>query len=650
MINNLQHFHFLHPLWLLSLLPMAGLLWLIFNHNVADNAWHKIIDQNLLPFLLNQGSASQQGKFALWLLAAAWLIGTLALANPVWEKKPQPVFQTNTARVIVFDLSRSMEIADLAPSRLTRARFKIEDILRKSKEGQIGLVVFAGDAFTAVPLTRDADTIRALLPSLIPKIMPIQGSRADLGLLKAAELLQQAGVNKGDILLISDGVEGDLAQQAAQQIAAQGHTISVMAVGTEKGGAIPNVTDSQHNTIIVKLEAKRLQAVAEQGGGAYSLIQDNDSDLDQLLIVTHKGKKEQQGANNINSEAWHEQGPLLALLLLPFAALAFRRGWLLTLPLVFIISIQPRPVLALGWDDLWLRADQQADKAFRSGEFETASKVAQDPMLRGNAAYQQGDYQQAVDDFSTKTDTNTLYNKGNALAKLGHYKDAIAAYDNALQQQPNFADATANKKHVAALLKKQEEEKKQQQNKKDDTKDDKKSDPSSEKKQDQQDKENKASDKQSDNKKDQQNESKQDQQDQQDQQGKQEGQEQKKQDSEKKADKDSDNKAKENAFDKAAKEKKEEEKKEKSAQEEQKTQQTQQAKTKNEPQQSNSKPSETTIEKEQEAEQLSREEKIAADQWLRRIEDNPGDLLQRKFKYQYQQRQAPEGTRGSNPW
>ncbi len=646
MINNLQNFHFLHPLWLLTLLPMAGLLWFIFNHKVADNAWHKIIDQNLLPLLLNQGSTGQQGRFAFWLLAAAWCIGTLALANPVWEKKPRPVFQTNTARVIVFDLSRSMEIADLAPSRLARARFKIEDILRKQEEGQIGLVVFAGDAFTAVPLTRDADTIRALLPSLMPKIMPIQGSRADLGLLKAAELLQQAGVNKGDILLISDGVEGDLAQQAAQQIAAQGHTLSVMAVGTEKGGAIPNVTDRQHNTIVVKLEVKRLQAVAEQGGGVYSLIQNNDSDLDRLLTATHKGKKEQQGVNNINSDAWHEQGPLLVLLLLPLAAFAFRRGWLLSLPLVFIISIQPRPVLALGWDDLWLRADQQADKAFRSGQFETASKVAKDPMLRGNAAYQQGNYQQAVDNFSTKTDVNTRYNKGNALAKLGHYEDAIAAYDNALQQQPDFADAMANKKHVATLLKKQEEEKKQQQKKKDDAKDDKKSDSSdqsSEKKQD------KASDKQSDSNKDQQNKS------QKDQEGK---QGQKKQDSEKPTDKqhtkNNDDKTKDNAFDKAAKEKKEankgEEKEEKLTKEEQTAQQAQQAQANKNPQQSNNKPANTTITKEQEAEQLSREEKIAADQWLRRIEDNPGDLLRRKFKYQYQQRQAPEGTRGSNPW
>jgi len=636
MINNLQHFHFLHPLWLLALLPIAGLLWLIFNHTVADNAWSKIIDQNLLPLLLNKGSSTQQGKLSLWLLASAWFIGTIALANPVWEKKPRPVFQTNTARVIVFDLSRSMEIADLTPSRLTRARFKIEDILRKQEEGQIGLVVFAGDAFTVVPLTRDADTIRALLPSLTPKIIPIQGSRADLGLLKAAELLQQAGVKQGDILLISDGVEGDLAQQAAQQIAAQGHTISVMAVGTEKGGAIPNVTDRQHNTIVVKLEAKRLQAVAKQGNGAYSLIQDNDADLDQLLTTHHKGKKEQQSAKTIKSEDWHEQGPLLVLLLLPLAALAFRRGWLLSLPLALMISGQPRPVQALGWDDLWSRADQQADKAFRSGEFETASKLAQDPMLRGNAAYQQGNYQQAADDFSHKTDANALYNKGNALAKLGQYEEAIAAYDAALQQQKDFADATANKKHVATLLKKEEEQKKQQQNKSDDKKSDSKDDKQSDKNKEQQ-KDGSEEKKQGEEKQDSEKKSSDSGKEQSDKDGK---------------DSKEGKKDKENAFDQAQKEQEKNKDEKKSAQDEQAEQATQ---NKAKPpadkeQQNDNKKSASALEEKQKAEQLSREEKIAADQWLRRIEDNPGDLLQRKFRYQYQQRQAPEGTIGSNPW
>lgn len=642
-MDNLQNFHFLYPLWLFALFPMAGLLWLIFNHKVADHAWSKIIDANLLPLLLNQGSTSQHGKLALWLLASAWFIGTLALANPVWEKKPRPVFQTNAARVIVFDLSRSMEIADLAPSRLARARFKIEDILRKKEEGQIGLVVFAGDAFTVVPLTRDADTIRSLLPSLMPKIMPIQGSRADLGLLKAAELLQQTGISHGEILLISDGVEGGLAQYAAQQIAAQGHTISVMAVGTEKGGAIPKVTDRQRNKIIVKLKPKTLQAVAEQGEGAYSLIQDNDDDLAILLTSAHKeGQDKANTPNNINSHDWKEQGPLLVLLLLPFAALAFRRGWLVSVTLVFFLSTQARPVQAFAWDDLWLRADQQADQAFQAGEFATASETAQDPMLRGNANYSQGNYEQAIESFSTVTGKNTvdaLYNKANSLAKLGRYDEAIAAYNDVLKQQSNFSDATTNKKHIEILLKKQKEQQKQQQNKQDQQKSAEKGDKQTDKESKKQQEEEGEQQKNTSNKQQDAKES-----DSSDEEKKSTEQQNKAQD---KAGK------KDNAFDQASQD--QEEKKDQQQEALEKEQAQQQTKqnpaSASEQQDDNNKPSTSAeaIEK-QAAKQLNREEKIAADQWLRRIPDNPGNLLQRKFKYQYQQRRAPEGTSGSNPW
>ena len=139
---------------------------------------------SLLPLLLDD-QKTQRSRIPLWLLSLGWLLAVLALADPAWEQQPQPLRQTGTSRVIVLDLSRSMLAPDLKPSRLVRARFKVEDILAHDAEGQTGLVVFAGDAFTVSPLTRDADTIRAQLRALDPSIMPSQGSRADLGLLKA---------------------------------------------------------------------------------------------------------------------------------------------------------------------------------------------------------------------------------------------------------------------------------------------------------------------------------------------------------------------------------------------------------------------------------------------------------------------------------
>ena len=225
-----EQFHFVYPLWLVALLPLGALIWLLRTGRTDDAAWRRVVDPDLLPLLLS-GDGGRGGRLALWLLGAGWLITVLALADPTWEKRPQPLFETQQARVIVLDLSRSMNASDLKPSRLFQARLKVEDILDRKDEGQTGLVVFAGDAFDVVPLTRDADTIRAMLRVLQPELMPVQGSRAARGLEQAGKLLQQAGVARGDILLITDGLQSDAAIDQARRLQRQGYRVSVRPQG-----------------------------------------------------------------------------------------------------------------------------------------------------------------------------------------------------------------------------------------------------------------------------------------------------------------------------------------------------------------------------------------------------------------------------------
>ncbi len=284
----MNQIHFLHPLWLLSLIPLALLWWFSVRSKMSSSkTWEKVIDAKLLPLLLSGSDEkhSQSESLAKWGLALIWFIATIALADPVWEKIPRPIFQTNSARVIVLDLSNSMQIADLKPSRIARARFKIEDILSgntsklgNEEEGQIGLVLFAGDAFTASPLTRDSETIRALLQVLSPDIMPSQGSRVDLGLKKAHELLTQAGVNNGQVLLIADGVsDQDLTLKEAEKLRKNGHKLSVLGVGTEIGGTLPQIKYQNGDRITVALDAEFLQEIAKAGGGKYHLISTNNA-------------------------------------------------------------------------------------------------------------------------------------------------------------------------------------------------------------------------------------------------------------------------------------------------------------------------------------------------------------------------------------
>ena len=144
----------------------------------------------------------------LLLLLCAWVLSAVALAGPVWEKLPQPVQQREDALVIVMDLSLSMFAQDHVPSRLDLAKRKLRDILALRNEGQTALVVYAGDAHAVMPLTDDVVTIEALVPSLSPNIMPLFGSNPMAAMDMAIELLDNVEASEGKILLMTDGISG----------------------------------------------------------------------------------------------------------------------------------------------------------------------------------------------------------------------------------------------------------------------------------------------------------------------------------------------------------------------------------------------------------------------------------------------------------
>lgn len=672
MFSSLSQLHFLEPRWLFAFIPLALILWLFSRSRPNVSSWEKVIDHNLLPYLL-QGKETKVSKLPKWLLGVGGFIAVIALANPVWEKIARPVFQTNSARVIVLDLSTSMLINDLKPSRLARARFKIEDILSRNEEGQTGLVVFAGDAFTASPLTRDVDTIRNLLQVFTPRLMPAQGSRVDYGLKKAHELLKQAGVRNGQVLLIADGVSNPTAAlKAAEALKADGHTLSVLAVGTEKGGLL-RLRTKQVN---IKLDAEALQKVSKKGGGGYHIITSNNTDLNTVLkkaVADNNSEqdKNQSKTDDFKSDDWKSSGPYLLLLLLPIAALAFRKGWLLNLFIVFALSTfiaQPEAVYALDnaatntetntkteqsfsnlvseqWRKLWLNNEQLADRALKQKHYQQASQLSEAPLRKGSASYKSNDYKEALNAFKKAQGADALYNQGNTLAKMEKYKEAIEAYKKALKANPNMKDAQINKKAVEDFLKKkkqQEKKKQQQKNQKDKQKKDDKN-----KKQ----KGDKSGDKGKKGKDDAQKKKQGD---------KQGGKSGDKKSNEKnqfdKANKDlakkknQDNKEKaekaknaENA-DKQKQADEEKEAKEKAA----KAKKAEQDKNKAEKAQDESQAKATKAAKAK-AEELSKEEKMAAEQWLRRIPDDPGGLLRRKFRRQYQ-RNNRRPNDDQQPW
>ena len=457
-------FHFLRPHWLWLLPLIAALVYWLLQGRQRSRSWSAVCDPQLLPFLLQGHTGPQPRRYAPWWIGLAATLLLLALAGPSWERLPQPVFRDQSALVIALDLSRSMDATDLKPSRLNRAVLKITDILRSRKTGQTALLIYAGDAFTVSPLTDDVDTIIAQLPALDTGLPPTQGSHADTALHMATNLLRQAGATHGRVLLVTDGVIDNAALQGAlAELQQQGHRLSILGVGTAQGAPVPLagggfLKDAQGTIVVPRLDSAVLQALAQRSGGRYTELRSDDRDLRYLLPdVQEHHPAGTEATTGLHTDQWREQGPWLILLVIPLAALAFRRGLWMLLPLLLLPL--PDPAQAMDWQDLWQRPDQQAMQSLQQGDAQQAAEQFTDPQWKAAAQYRAEQYEQAAQTLQGVDSADALYNRGNALARAGRYPEAMASYEQALQRDPQHEDA----RHNLELLQQQQQQQQQQQ-------------------------------------------------------------------------------------------------------------------------------------------------------------------------------------------
>lgn len=635
---NLALFHFIRPYWLLAFIPLAIITVLIVKHKLQRGNWVNVCDEELLPYILQEKPVKQNRIPLVSLNVIAAVFTIIALAGPTWERVPSPAFRNDSGLVIALDLSKSMEAADIKPSRLIRARYKIEDILKQRKDGQTALLVYAGDAFTVTPLTNDNATIASQLEALTPDIMPSAGSNTALAVEKAVELLKQAGLQHGQILLITDGVNSDETAAVLKNLG--DYPLSVLAIGTAEGAPISLsdggfLKDDSGTIVVPKLPVSDLQQLVNDGHGIYQEITDNDDDIKTLLAAVDKsvqnaGVAGDNSANKLLLETWDEKGIWLLLLILPLAALNFRRG-LLGLAFLFLIPV-PKNSYALEWQDLWQTKNQQAYQAYKQGNFDKAAKLFEDPAWQAAAQYKSNELE--LKQHKKPTTATAFYNQGNVFAKAGFlekndvkvkmekFKNAIGAYKESLKLESHGVvteDAKANKEIVEKELKKLEQQQKQNQDSQDSQ--DKNQDSSKDKDS----KDNKDSQKQ-DNKNSQQNKNNQDDKENKDKDNQAEKNQQKSEQAENKKDNQPENKQQQNQQDQ-----------QKSEQEKQAAQQAAQAQ-KQQPE----KPEQNA--QAQQAKLADDEKKREHDVLLNSIPDDPAGLLRRKFKYQYNQRQRQDSS------
>jgi Ca-activated chloride channel family protein len=587
----LADFHFLRPEWVWAVPVVIACAILLARRQLGAGSWQNVVDAVLAPHVLAR-SASRRSDYRWWLLGLSGVIAVLALAGPAWQRIEQPVFRSDQALVIALDLSRSMDAQDVAPSRLMRARLKILDLLERRGSGQTALVVYSSNAFTVTPLTTDNDTIAALVNSLSTDIMPSRGSYPIAAIQKGQQLLEQAGAVVGEVLLITDGSSSPATERIVRDLKDSGYTLSVLAVGTSEGAPIPRlsggfVTDQSGNIAVPKLEERSLRALAIAGGGRFSGLSTDDRDLDYLL----SGEAGQRTASDdaLATDRWREEGPWLVLLLLPLAAMAFRRGWVVVL--LFFILPPDKQAYALTWNDIWLTRDQQAQRKLAEGAATEAVDLFEDPDWRAVAQYRAQDYAQSARAFAERDDARSLYNLGNAMARQGEFESAIDAYEQVLEIDPDNEDAEYNRD----LLKQIQEQQQEQQNQGD---------------------QQEPSDQQGDGEQSD------------------EGSESQQEGSDSSSESDG--------------EPKDGERDEQASQEDLEALQEELQRAAEEARQNEQMSQQQMTAEELEALRREQEQQQAMEQWLRRIPNDPGGLLRRKFRYQYQKNGKDQD--GNNTW
>ena len=595
-------FHFLRAGWIL-LIPISILIIFIFKRRMLTiGNWEKLIDKRLLPYVMSRRQLSDN-QYKWWLISLISVLSIIALAGPTWERIEQPSFRTDQSLVIALDLSRSMNAQDISPNRLTRAKLKILDILERRQGAQVALIVYSANAFTVTPLTSDTDTIIALINSIDTSIMPSRGSYPALAIDKGLQLLNQASVSNGEIILVTDGGITSDSFSSAQKLRDEGYRLSALGIGSMNGAPIPKetggfITDSTGQITISRLEVDDLKDLVEIGGGSYTSITSNDQDIDTLLSEVYSAVRGSD--DSVTTDQWKEFGPWLLLIVVPFGSLLFRKGWVF----VFLLTIMPidNSVYALDWNDLWKTRDQQAKEAMESGDYDKAIELFEDSEWLAAAHYKAGNYRKSANGYNNNSNIDHLYNHANSLAKIGQFEEAIENYEKVIAEEPNAEDALYNLNLLKDLLS-------ENQSSEENNDDGQSSEEASTGEQSQQ--QNGDESEQSDN----------------------EG-------NSKTGDSDDESDA--NPNQKLSNEEDIEaiEKELERAAEENSNQ---------EPQQEDN--NESGIEG-----RMAQEQQQAMEQWLRRIPDDPGGLLRRKFRYQYQRRGIDQDgnqiwpNEGAQPW
>lgn len=430
--------------WPWALLGLIVLPWLPdwLPHQRAARQLKQVMHPDMLRLFSLGDDASQASRRMRWVIRLMGFCSLVALAGPSLPSKDTSLQVAPRPLIVALDLSLSMYANDINPSRIERARQKLQDILDRVGDRPVGLIAYAGDAFSVVPVTRDHATIELMLPDLSPGIMPLPGSRPDRALKLARQWAERTG--EADMLLITDDLPADHLPAVSHALQNWPGETALLAMGTDAGAPIPIPERGflqQDNTVIMSaLPVRRIEQLASETGLRWQRATITDADISYLLSQTDTelGKTDTDRPLPPRNLGYWFLLPvmLISIRLMPHLGIIAC--------LILMTGLAPTPAQALDLDALWYNRDQRAWQALRHEQFEVAAQLADDPMIKGSALYRAGKYAEAAEAFADVPSAEGHYNRGNALAQSGKIEAARAAYLKALALNPDLEQARRN--------------------------------------------------------------------------------------------------------------------------------------------------------------------------------------------------------------
>ncbi|MCW0482240.1 vWA domain-containing protein [Gaoshiqia sediminis] len=336
----MEMFRFAHTeyLYALAIIPVLILLFALTRmgrKRALEKFGQKEIVNQLMP---NVSKYRPVVKFLIWMLALAGII--LAIAQPQFGSKLKTEKRKGVELIIALDVSNSMLAEDIQPNRLERAKRAISRLVDNLNDDKIGLIVFAGDAYTQLPITSDYSSAKLFLNAVSTQIVPRQGTAIGAAINLANNSFSPQFTGNKAIVIITDGENHeDDAIGAATAAAENGIIVHTIGMGLPQGAPIPVIRNGQRDywkdkdgqVVITKLDEQMLQKIAAAGKGIY--VRANNAQVGLNTLFTEINKMEEAELESLVYAEYEDQfqwfiGFALFLLLIDFLILERKNKYL----------------------------------------------------------------------------------------------------------------------------------------------------------------------------------------------------------------------------------------------------------------------------------------------------------------------------------